>query len=60
MKSNDIDWEFEGDRLVCHEGGDGWTRLSEYRGRKLLMRRHLPTEVAREISEDFTGKVVWR
>lgn len=55
-----INWGFIGDRLVCHLGGGGWTRLSEYQGRKLIFRQDVPSEMAVKIAEDFTGKVVWK
>lgn len=54
-----LSWSFTGDRLVCHLGA-GWTRLSEYRGRKLIFRREVPSEMALKIIDDFPGEVVWK
>lgn len=63
VRDGTIQWEFKGDRLVCHVGAR-WTRLSEYGTRKgkrrLLFRQEVPSEMAVKIAEEFDGKVVWK
>ncbi len=59
---------FTGDRLMCLLGPDGFTRIDEKKrtekgGYRLLTRRHIPTDEARRIAEDFQdrgGSVVWK
>ncbi len=54
---------FEGDRLELLRGGDGFTRIDEYKGRRRIFRRWVEVDVAEWIAEDFEergGTVQWK
>lgn len=48
------------DHLVLLKGPDRFTRIDERFGRRLLFRYFVPHDEAREIADDFDGKVTWQ